>query len=166
MAFQVLFLCTHNSARSILAEATLHALGGERFQAHSAGSAPSGRVQPLAAEIAMQLGFPVASIRSKSWHEFTGELAGNPVGSIDLVVTVCASAHDEVCPYFPGEALKVHWGVDDPSRVAGELATQRAAYQRTQQILQRRIAALVALPVEALARDELAVRLHAIASIT
>jgi arsenate reductase (thioredoxin) len=159
MSFHVLFLCTHNSARSILAEATLYALGGERFEAHSAGSTPSGRVQPLAAEIADQLGFPPHKIRSKSWQEFTES------GQIHLVVTVCASAHDEVCPYFPGNALQVHWGVEDPSRVTGDLDTQRAAYRATQQILQRRIAALVELPVETLAREELWSRLRAIAEI-
>ena len=138
----VLFLCTGNSARSIIAEALLATLGKNQFQSFSAGSHPSGKVQPFAAEIALELGYPAEKLRSKSQHEFeTG-----PV-NIDLVVTVCGNANEHACPYFPGAPLRAHWGVDDPVHVQGDDATRRAAYRAAYVVLRRRIEALIALPL-------------------
>ena len=145
----VLFLCTGNSARSIIAEALLAALGKDRFNSFSAGSHPSGQVQPYAAEIALELGFPANKLRSKSQHEFeTG-----PV-NIDLVVTVCGNANEHACPYFPGAPLRAHWGVDDPVKVEGDDATRRAAYRTAYAILRRRIEALIVLPLAQLSLPE------------
>ena len=145
----VLFLCTGNSARSIIAEALLAALGKDRFNSFSAGSHPSGQVQPYAAEIALELGFPANKLRSKSQHEFeTG-----PV-NIDLVVTVCGNANEHACPYFPGAPLRAHWGVDDPVKVQGDDATRRAAYRTAYAILRRRIEALIVLPLAQLSLPE------------
>ena len=145
----VLFLCTGNSARSIIAEALLAALGKDRFNSFSAGSHPSGQVQPYAAEIALELGFPVDKLRSKSQHEFeTGPT------QIDLVVTVCGNANEHACPYFPGAPLRAHWGVDDPVKAEGDEATRRAAYRTAYAVLRRRIEALVALPLTQLSLAE------------
>ena len=145
----VLFLCTGNSARSIIAEALLATLGKDRFNSFSAGSHPSGQVQPYAAEIALELGFPANKLRSKSQHEFeTG-----PV-NIDLVVTVCGNANEHACPYFPGAPLRAHWGVDDPVKVEGDDATRRAAYRMAYAILRRRIEALIVLPLAQLSLPE------------
>ena len=145
----VLFLCTGNSARSIIAEALLAALGKDHFNSFSAGSHPSGQVQPYAAEIALELGFPANKLRSKSQHEFeTG-----PV-NIDLVVTVCGNANEHACPYFPGAPLRAHWGVDDPVKVQGDDATRRAAYRTAYAILRRRIEALIVLPLAQLSLPE------------
>jgi arsenate reductase (thioredoxin) len=145
----VLFLCTGNSARSIIAEALLAQLGGARFQSFSAGSHPSGKVQPLAAEIAMELGYPEAKLRSKSQHEFeTGATA------IDLVVTVCGNANEHACPYFPGAPLRAHWGVDDPVAISGDEAQRRAAFRSAYAILRRRVEALIALPLAHLSPTE------------
>ncbi len=145
----VLFLCTGNSARSIIAEALLATLGKDRFNSFSAGSHPSGQVQPYAAEIALELGFPAVKLRSKSQHEFeTGTI------HIDLVVTVCGNAKDHACPYFPGVPLRAHWGVDDPVKVQGDDATRRAAYRAAYAVLRRRIEALIALPLAQLSLPE------------
>ena len=145
----VLFLCTGNSARSIIAEALLATLGQKQFQSFSAGSHPSGHVQPFAAEIALELGYPREKLRSKSQHEFeTG-----PV-NIDLVVTVCGNANEHACPYFPGAPLRAHWGVDDPVHVQGDDATRRAAYRAAYAVLRRRIEALIALPLAQLSLAE------------
>jgi arsenate reductase (thioredoxin) len=146
----VLFLCTGNSARSIIAEALLAALGAPQYQSFSAGSHPSGKVQPFAAEIAMELGFPAAKLRSKSQHEFeTGAT------EIDLVITVCGNANEHACPYFPGAPLRAHWGVDDPVLVTGDEATRRAAYRAAHVILRRRVEALVALAPGAVTQSAL-----------
>lgn len=145
----VLFLCTGNSARSIIAEALLAVLGKDRFNSFSAGSHPSGQVQPYAAEIALELGFPANKLRSKSQHEFeTGAT------QIDLVVTVCGNANEHACPYFPGAPLRAHWGVDDPVKVEGDEATRRAAYRTAYAVLRRRIEALIALPLAQLSPAE------------
>ena len=145
----VLFLCTGNSARSIIAEALLATLGNNQFQSFSAGSHPSGKVQPFAAEIALELGYPAEKLRSKSQHEFeTG-----PV-NIDLVVTVCGNANEHACPYFPGAPLRAHWGVDDPVHVQGDDATRRAAYRAAYVVLRRRIEALIALPLAQMSPSE------------
>lgn len=137
--FEVLFLCTGNSARSILAEALLATLGGERFRAHSAGSRPAGRVQPIAAELATSLGYAPGHLRSKSWDEYTGATA--PV--MDIVITVCGNAADEACPAWPGHPVTAHWGVPDPAAVEGDEATRRAAYAAALATLRARVEGLV-----------------------
>jgi len=137
----VLFLCTGNSARSILAEALLNARGKGRFRAFSAGSFPKGRVHPGALAWLDAHGFETGALRSKSWDEFAA-----PDGSrIDLVITVCDNAAGETCPVWPGRPVSAHWGLPDPDG-AGDAATTRAAFARTAERLARRIDALAALP--------------------
>ena len=138
----VLFLCTGNSARSILAEALLNALGGHRFIAYSAGSHPGGQVQPLALEIAAGLGYDTARLRSKSWDEFAAP--GAP--AMDFIITVCDSAAGEACPFWPGHPVTAHWGVPDPVAVQGDGVARRSAFYRAAAILRRRVELLVALP--------------------
>ncbi len=140
--FNVLFLCTGNSARSILAEALLNTIGGNRFIACSAGSHPSGRVQPLAAEIAAELGYDPARLRSKSWDEFAAP--GAP--AMDFIITVCDSAAGEACPFWPGHPVAAHWGVPDPAAVQGDEAARRCAFHLAAAALRRRVELLVALP--------------------
>ena len=144
----VLFLCTGNSARSVLAEALLGTLGQGRFNAYSAGSQPAGRVQPIAIELACELGYPVERLRSKSWDEFAEP--GAPV--IDMVITVCDSAAAETCPIWPGHPATAHWGVPDPASVEGDEATRRKAFVAAMMTLRRRVELLVALPLEKLDR--------------
>ena len=156
----VLFLCTGNSARSIIAEALLAQLGGERFRSFSAGSHPSGKVQPFAAEIALELGYPESKLRSKSQHEFeTGDT------QIDLVITVCGNANEHACPYFPGAPLRTHWGVDDPVSVQGDDATRRAAFREAHDILRCRVEALIALPLAQLTQTQQQAALDAIGAL-
>ncbi len=157
----VLFLCTGNSARSIIAEALLATLGKKQFQSFSAGSHPSGKVQPFAAEIALELGYPADKLRSKSQHEF----ASGPV-DIDLVVTVCGNANEHACPYFPGAPLRAHWGVDDPVLVQGDEATRRAAYRLAYAVLRRRIEALIALPLAQMSAAEQQAALNQIGELS
>lgn len=144
--FNVLFLCTGNSARSILAEALLNTLGGNRFFACSAGSHPSGRVHPRAAEIAAELGYDLARLRSKSWDEFSAP--GAP--TMDFIITVCDSAAGDACPFWPGHPVAAHWGVPDPAAVQGDEAARRSAFHRAAATLRRRVELLVALPDEKL----------------
>jgi arsenate reductase len=144
----VLVLCTGNSARSILAEALLGTLGQGRFNAFSAGSQPAGRVQPIAIELARELGYPVERLRSTSWDEFAEP--GAPV--IDMVITVCDSAAAETCPIWPGHPATAHWGVPDPASVAGDEMTRRKAFVAAMAALRRRVELLVALPLEKLDR--------------
>ncbi len=136
---RVLFLCTHNSARSILAEGLLNQLGGGRFQGFSAGSVASGRVNPHALATLQALGIDTDGFRSKSWQEFIGPEAP----AMDLVITVCANAANELCPTWPGEPSTAHWGYADPSRIVGSQAEIRAAFMRTAELLRERILALV-----------------------
>ena len=138
----VLFLCTGNSARSLIAEALLNTRGAGRFHACSAGSHPSGQVQPLAAEIAAELGYDAARLRSKSWDEFAAP--GAP--AMDFIITVCDSAAGESCPLWPGHPATAHWGVSDPAAVMGDEATRRAAFRAALLTLRRRIELLIALP--------------------
>jgi len=145
--YRVLFLCTGNSARSIMAEALLNVLGHGRFEAFSAGSHPAGRVQPLAAELAINLGYPAERLSSKSWNEFAKE--GAP--AMDFVVTVCDNAAGETCPVWFGSPVMAHWGVPDPAHVAGDESIRRAAYHDAWERLRERIEAMMALPSDVLA---------------
>lgn len=135
----VLFVCTGNSARSIVAEQLLNRDGGGRFRAFSAGSHPRGRVHPLALELLRELGLPTAGLRSKSWNEFTAP--GAP--PLDLVVTVCDQAAAEPCPLWPGAPATLHWSIPDPTAVAGSDDDRRAAFRELSRDLEARIRLLV-----------------------
>lgn len=136
----VLFLCTGNSARSILAEALLNHLGDGRFRAFSAGSQPKGEPHPMALEVLRANGLPGEGFRSKSWHEF----AGPEAEPIDLIITVCDNAAGETCPVWPGRPIAAHWGIEDPAAVEGQ--RQREAFERALGYLRNRISLLLALP--------------------
>ena len=160
----VLFLCTHNSARSVMAEALLNTLGRGRFQAFSAGSMPSGRVNPFAIEMARTIGYPTDHVRSKSWDEFANP--GAP--KMDIVITVCDNAASEVCPIWParhGNApATAHWGFPDPSTTQGSNEDKRHVFDQTFHAIRQRIEQLINLPVEKLEHSALAnelTRLHA-----
>lgn len=157
MSCTVLFLCTGNSARSIMAEALLHMLGGDRFRAFSAGSHPAGTVQPMALERARAAGCD-AALSSKSWDVFAGP--GAP--RIDIVVTVCDNAAGETCPVWPGAPVRAHWSIPDPATATGSEAARRDAFARAWTQLRDGIEQLVALPVESLDRETLQSRLDAI----
>ena len=148
--YNVLFLCTGNSARSIIAEALLGVLGQGRFRAYSAGSQPSGKVQPLAAELAQAIGYAPEHLRSKSWDEYAG--ADAPV--MDFIITVCNNAAGEACPFWPGHPALAHWGVPDPAAVEGDEDTRRRAFTAAFATLRRRVELLLALPLDQL--DQLA----------
>ena len=156
--FNVLFLCTHNSARSILAEALLNSMGGGRFRGYSAGSFPKGKVNPLALETLRKLDHPIDGFRCKSWDEFAKP--GAP--EMDLIVTVCDQAAGEVCPVWPGRPVTAHWGLPDPSAVEGTDDDRRKAFQQTYIALQNRIRILLSLPMEKLDRLAMKQRLDAI----
>jgi len=156
--FNVLFLCTGNSARSILAEAYLNAAGRGRFTAYSAGSHPGGKVNPLALELLEKNRIDTAGLRSKSWDEFARP--GAPL--LDFVFTVCDNAADEVCPIWPGQPISAHWGVNDPAAVNGSDDEKRKAFLRAFTELTARINLLLALPVEKLDRITLQSRLREI----
>ncbi|WP_099865619.1 arsenate reductase ArsC [Pararhizobium haloflavum] len=146
--YTVLFLCTANSARSILAEAILNRVGQGRFQAFSAGSAPRGSVHPHALELLEHSGFDTAFARSKSWDEFAGPDA--PV--MDFVFTVCDDAAEESCPVWPGHPMTAHWGVPDPARASGTEAEKRYAFAEAFRMLSNRISVFTALPIASLDR--------------
>ncbi len=141
--YKVLFLCTGNSARSILAEAPLNRLGGARFRAFSAGSRPAGKVHPIALDLLQQRGFDITGLRSKTWSEFGEEFSRDP---LDFVFTVCDSAAAEVCPVWPGQPLSAHWGVPDPAAVEGSEAERQLAFATAFRQMKARIEAFVALP--------------------
>jgi arsenate reductase (thioredoxin) len=154
----VLFLCTGNSARSVMAEAILERLGRGRFRAFSAGSHPTGRVNPLALDTLGRMGIEAHGARSKSWDEFAAP--GAP--PIDIVITVCDGAANETCPVWPGRPVSAHWGVEDPAAVEGTEAQKRAAFEHAAAILKSRIEQLVALPLETLDAPQLRARLREI----
>ncbi|WP_296595358.1 arsenate reductase ArsC [Phenylobacterium sp.] len=157
----VLFLCTGNSARSILAEALLNNLGRGRFRAYSAGSFPTGRVNPHTYPILRSLGFEPDQFRSKSWDEF----AAPDSPALDLIFTVCDNAAGEVCPIWPGQPITAHWGVPDPAAATGSEAEVSLAFAEAARLLRNRIELLVALPMEKLDRLTLQARLREIGSI-
>jgi protein-tyrosine-phosphatase len=142
----VLFLCTHNSARSIIAESVMNRVGAGTFKAYSAGSQPSGEVHPYALELLRELDYDTSSLRSKSWQEFAQQ--GAP--ALDFVFTVCDDAADEVCPYWPGQPMRAHWGLPDPSRAEGTEAERRFAFAETHRLLHQRISLFTGLPLSSL----------------
>ena len=144
----VLFLCTGNTARSVLAEAILNHLGRGRFRAYSAGSHPKGAVNPFALEELRQAGLPVEGLRSKSWDEFAA--SGAP--SMDFVFTVCDNAANETCPVWPGRPMTAHWGVEDPAAVEGTDDERRRAFREAATVLRRRIELFLSLSMEKLDR--------------
>lgn len=146
----VLFLCTHNSARSILAEASLNQMGKGRFKAFSAGSSPRENQQPnpLALQVLAHAGISTEGLRSKSWDEFAQPDAPH----MDLVITVCDNAAGEVCPFWPAQPATAHWGYADPSAIEGSEAQKLDAFRQTLLALHRRLALLVCLPPEKLQR--------------
>ncbi len=147
----VLFLCTHNSARSILAEATLNHIGGGRFKAWSAGSSPRANQQPnpLGLKVLQAAGISTDGLYSKSWDAF----AGPDAPQMDLIITVCDNAAGEVCPVWPGHPATAHWGYADPSEVQGTEEQRLEAFRRTLQAIKRRLDLLINLPPEKLARQ-------------
>jgi protein-tyrosine-phosphatase len=154
----VLFLCTGNSARSILAEAILNRESGGRFRAVSAGSHPKGQVHPAALDLLRKGNFDVAGLRSKSWDEF----AGPDAPKLDFVFTVCDNAAGESCPYWPGAPVTAHWGIPDPAAATGSEADIQRAFDTAFRMLSNRISAFLNLPVESLEPQVLKERLAAI----
>ncbi|HGF4018087.1 arsenate reductase ArsC [Burkholderia cenocepacia] len=162
MTTNVLILCTHNSARSVLAEGMLNhwaAKLGKDVRAYSAGSAPSGRLNPFALEALTHAGVDVSGYRSKSWDEFVGD--GAP--EMRVVITVCDSAAAETCPYWPGSPIKVHWGYADPSNATGGDEGKRLAFELTRQAIGYRMLQLLALPLDHMSDDALRAALIEIA---
>ncbi len=149
--FNVLFLCTGNSARSILAESLLNQFGKGRFRAFSAGSHPAGQVNPFALELLEKNHFPVGELRSKPWDEF----ARPDAPQLDFVITVCDKAAGEVCPVWPGQPMTAHWGIPDPVAVEGSDEAKRHAFVDAMNQMQRRICSFVSLPFDKLDRMKL-----------
>jgi len=153
--YRVLFLCTANSARSIMAEAILNMQGNGRFLAFSAGVAPAGTVHPSAVNLLKQKRVPVEGLRSKSWQEFQSPHKGD----FDFVFSLCGQAADEICPIWPGQPLNAHWEISDPVNVTGTPAETAAAFSDAFRMLNQRISIFVSLPFEALDRMALQKRL-------
>lgn len=154
----VLFLCTGNSARSILAEAYMNMAGKGRFRAWSAGSRPGGQVNPYALDLLQKNRVPTEGVRSKSWDEFAGPDAPH----MDIVITVCDSAANEPCPYWPGQPMTAHWGVPDPAAVEGSDEDKRKAFVAAFSVLSARINLLMSLPLDKLDRLALSTKLKEI----
>ena len=152
--YTVLFLCTGNSARSILAESLLNHHGRGKFRAYSAGSFPKGEVNPLALELLRRLDLPADGLRSKSWDEFAQPVAPE----LDFIITVCDNAAGEVCPVWPGHPVTAHWGLPDPAAVEGTQAERLLAFRETIRVLENRIKPFVELPIASL--DRLKVQEH------
>lgn len=146
--YNVLFICTGNSARSLMAEAVLNQLGQGRFRAFSAGSQPAGRPHPMALELLQRNRYDTSALRSKSWDEFAQP--GAP--EMDFVLTVCDKAAGEVCPLWPGQPISAHWGVEDPAAATGPEDKRRQAFNDALLVLSRRIAIFLALPLDKLDR--------------
>ena len=157
----VLFLCTGNSARSIIAECVLNEMGAGRFRAYSAGSRPAGSVHPYALELLARRNFPLEQLRSKSWEEFASP--GAP--ALDFVFTVCDRAANEVCPIWPGQPMTAHWGLPDPAAAQGNEIERRLAFADTLRMLTNRIGAFINLPLPSLDRLSLQRRLDEIGRV-
>jgi protein-tyrosine-phosphatase len=153
--FNVLFLCTGNSARSVMAEAIVNKLGAGKFQAFSAGSQPKGRVHPETLKLLASLGFDIARFRSKSWGEFAKP--GAP--PLDFVFTVCDNAAGETCPVWPGQPMTAHWGIPDPAAVGGSEVEVALAFKDAFRMLSQRIGIFAALPIRALDKLSLQAKL-------
>lgn len=156
--YNVLFLCTGNSARSILAEALINRWGNGRFRGFSAGSHPKGAVHPIALKLLQDFKFPTEQLRSKSWDEFAGPAAP----ALDFIITVCDNAAGEVCPYWPGQPMTAHWGVPDPAAVEGTDAEKWRAFNTAFKSLESRIKILVSLPLASLDRTNIKQQLDSI----
>jgi arsenate reductase len=153
--FNVLFLCTGNTARSVLAESILRKDGAGRFNAFSAGSQPKGVVNPFALKVLGSFGYPTDGFRSKSWNEFSGEDAPK----MDFVITVCDSAAGETCPFWPGQPMTAHWGIADPAAVEGLDIEKERAFVEAFRFMRNRIQAFAALPIKSLSAITLQSRL-------
>lgn len=160
-AINVLFLCTHNSARSILAEACLNHIGGGRFKAYSAGSRPRANQQPnpMALEVLALAGIAIKGLRSKSWDEFANP--GAP--QMDLVITVCDNAASEACPHWPGHPATAHWGYADPSEARGDDSAKRAAFRQTLAAIRQRLELLINQPISGMDKLRLQTQAQALA---
>ena len=154
----VLFLCTGNSARSILGEALVNRLGQGRLRGFSAGSRPKGAVHPMTLEVLARAGLPTEGLRSKSWDEFAAAAAPR----MDIVITVCDAAAGESCPLWPGQPVRAHWGTEDPAAVEGAEDRRRAAFETALERMRQRVEALAALPLESLDRVALGAHLQRI----
>ena len=149
--YNILILCTGNSARSIIGEALFNTMGAGRFKAYSAGSHPSGKVNPFAIEQVRGLGYPVENLRSKSWDEFA--VPGAP--QLDFVITVCDKAAGEMCPLWPGQPVTAHWGFPDPAAAEGSDEEKRAVFAQTLRQMRNRVQLFLSLPLESL--DQMAI---------
>ncbi len=152
--YNVLFLCTGNSARSIIAEAILNRIGGDKFKAFSAGSHPKGTVHPYALDLLKHLNHDTSFARSKDWDEFA--VPGAPV--MNFVFTVCDNAANESCPVWPGQPMSAHWGLPDPAEIEGLEAEKRLAFADTYRMLNNRISIFISLPIHSL--DKLSLQKH------
>lgn len=159
--FNVLFLCTGNTARSVLAEGILRKLGTDHFNAFSAGSQPKGVVNPFALKVLAAQGYPADGYRSKSWDEF----AGTDAPKMDFIFTVCDSAAGEACPYWPGHPTSAHWGIEDPAAVEGSDADKERAFTQAFHFMQKRIEAFVTLELEQLSPQDLKTKLQTIGTM-
>ncbi|MBN9309757.1 arsenate reductase ArsC [Devosia sp.] len=159
--YNALFLCTGNSARSILGEALLNHVGGDRFRAYSAGSHPKGQVHPMTLEVLAAAGISTEGLRSKAWDEF----AGPDAPKMDFVFTVCDQAAGEACPIWPGQPLTAHWGIEDPAAVQGPDFKQRAAFEAALGYMRNRIGAFISLPLDSIDRLTLTGRLRGIGAM-
>ena len=159
--FNVLFLCTGNSARSVMAEAMLNAIGNGRVAAFSAGSQPKGTVHPLALKVLERQGYPTSGLRSKSWSEF--ERPNAPV--MDFVFTVCDNAAGEACPFWPGQPITAHWGIEDPAAVEGTDLEKEAAFRAALRFLKNRIESFISLPLKSIDSMSLGTRLREIGGL-
>jgi protein-tyrosine-phosphatase len=156
--FNVLFLCTGNSARSVMAECILNRFGAGKFRAYSAGSHPAGKVNPIALNLLRKTNYDVSGLRSKSWDEFAAP--GAP--KLDFVFTVCDDAANEVCPIWPGQPMTAHWGLPDPAKAQGTEAERNLAFADTMRMLTQRIGIFVSLPLDKLSTLSLQKELDAI----
>lgn len=159
--YNVLFLCTGNSARSVLGEAMLNHVGNGRFRGFSAGSMPKGQIHPMTLETLTAAGIATAGLHSKSWEEFAGPTAPK----MDFVFTVCDSAAGETCPIWPGQPMTAHWGIEDPAAVEGPEFRQRQAFEDALGFMRNRIAAFISLPLDRIDQMALGSKLRGIGAM-